>query len=451
MKKYTNKIIGLFLVALTTLVSCDVEEFPDLNGPEVGGFENGISPGDLRDLVGGIFFSSRVSLGTYYDDVGVIGREYYRFSSSDPRFTSDLLGRESAVLDNNTFYITNPWAGRYRTVKNANLILGFLDNPETIPQFTPEELNATKGFLKTFIAYELLLNLNLVDDNGIRIDVTDELDLGPFVSKAEALTAIKSLLDDAAGSLAGGGDAFPFTLTSGFEGFNTPDGFLKFNRAISARVATYQGNYTEVLENLNDSFLELNGNLNTGVSYVFSLDQTDLTNPMFFALNSSTAGARIVQPDFVTDAEPGDNRLEKVVFRELPDDDGVLQPNPLTLDGLTGDYDVFIYQSNSDPIPIIRNEELILLYAEAQIFTNPGEAVNAINIIRASAGLVPYTGPTDQDSLIQEMLHQKRYSLYAEGHRWIDMRRFGLLNTLPIDRPGDDVFSKFPIPLTENQ
>lgn len=440
MKKHINKII-LVLLASVTLVACTVEEFQDLNGPEVGGFENGITPGDLRDLVGGVFFSSRIALGTYFDDVGVIGREYYRFSSSDPRFTSDLLGRENAVLDNNTFYITNPWAGRYRTVKNANLILGFLENPETIAQFTSQELNATKGFLKTFIAYELLLNLNLVDDNGIRIDVTDELNLGPFVSKTDALAAIKTLLDEASGNLAGGGESFPFTLTSGFEGFNTPNDFAKFTKAISARVSTYQGNYSEVLANLNDSFFDLNGDLNTGAYYVFSLDQTDVPNPMFFALNSSTAGARIVQPNFVTEAESGDNRLEKVVLRN----------EPLTLDGLTGDYDVFVYQSNTDPIPIVRNEELILLYAEANIFTNPGEAVNAINVIRNSAGLNPYSGPTDQNSLIQEMLNQKRYSLYAEGHRWIDMRRFDLLNTLPIDRPEDDVFSKFPIPLTENQ
>ncbi|OIP51946.1 MAG: RagB/SusD family nutrient uptake outer membrane protein [Flavobacteriaceae bacterium CG_4_8_14_3_um_filter_34_10] len=440
MKKYINKIT-LFFVFATLIVSCTVEEFNDLNGPEVSGFENGITPGDLRELVGGIFYSSRVSLGTYFDDVGVIGREYYRFASSDPRFTSDLLGRENAVLDNNTFYITNPWAGRYRTVKNANLILGFLENPETISQFTAQELNATKGFLKTFIAYELLLNLNLVDDNGIRIDVKDEFDLGPFVSKSEALTAIKSILDEATGNLASGGDEFPFPLTTGFGNFNTPNKFIKFTKAISARVSIYQGNYTEVLANLNDSFFELNGALNTGAYHVFSLDQTDIANPMFFALNSSTAGARIVQPNFITDAEAGDTRLSKVVLRN----------EPLTLDGLTGDYDVFIYQSNTDPIPIIRNEELILLYAEANIFSNPGAAVTALNIIRNSAGLAPYAGGMDQASLIQEMLTQRRYSLYAEGHRWIDVRRYNLLNTLPIDRVGDDVFSKFPIPLTENQ
>jgi len=47
------------------------------------------------------------------------------------------------------------------------------------------------------------------------------------------------------------------------------------------------------------------------------------------------------------------------------------------------------------------------------------------------------------------MLKQRRYSLFFEGHRWIDMRRYDLLGTLPIDRTGDDVWTEFPLPVTE--
>jgi len=88
-----------------------------------------------------------------------------------------------------------------------------------------------------------------------------------------------------------------------------------------------------VLNFLNDSFFNLAGDLSAGPSYVFSEDQTDLSNPLFFALNSSSAGARIAHPSFITDAEAGDTRLGKVVFRELPNaDTGVLEPNPITFD-----------------------------------------------------------------------------------------------------------------------
>lgn len=442
MKKYIYKIL-FFTSLLLVTNSCEVEEFSDLNNAEVDAFADNLTRGDLQDLVGGILYSSRVRLGTYFDDTGVIGREYYRFSGSEPRFTGDLLGREGLMLDNNTFYITAPWGARYRTVKNANLILGFIENQDLSAQFTEAELSGTRGFLKTFIAYELLLNLNLTYENGIRLDVDDENNLGPFVSRTEALSGIRSLLEEGAGDLASGGDSFPFILSSGFNEFDTPETFLEANKAISARVTAYQEDYPAVLSFLEDSFLTLDATeLNNGIFYNFSLDQTDISNPLFFAVEGLTAGnARVMQPSFVADAESGDERLDKVAELDAP----IMQ------DDLSGTYAVFRYKSNTDDIPIIRNEELILLYAEANIFQNPDEAVNALNIIRNAAGLDDYTGPATEEALIDEMLMQRRYSLYAEGHRWIDMRRYDRLDELPLDRPEDDVFVQFPIPLTENQ
>ena len=442
MKNYIYKILFLTSV-IVALASCEVREFSDLNGPEVDAFEDDLTRGDLQDLVGGILYSTRVRLGTYYDDCGVIGREYWRFSGSDPRFTTDLLGGENSVLDNNTFYITGPWGSRYRSVKNANLILGFFDAQDLSGQFTTAEISATRGLLKTFIGYEMLLNLNLTDTNSIRIDVDDENDLGPFVSKSEALAGIKAFLDDGANDLSNGGSDFPFVLSSGFGGFDSPGSFLTFNKAISARVAAYQGNATQVLSYLSDSFFNFDGSdLNTGVYYTFSEDPIDIINPLFISEGgSSEAQARVVQPLFLSEAENNDNRLNKTLQLDAP----------ITLDGLTGDHIVYRYDSNLASIPIIRNEELILLYAEANITVNPNEAVNALNVIRASAGLGNYEGATDTASLVNEMLNQRRYSLFAEGHRWVDMRRYGKLGELPLDRPEDNVWNEFPIPLAENQ
>ena len=442
MKKYIYKTL-FFASVISVLVSCEVREFSDLNNAETDAFNDNLTRGDLQDLVGGVLYSMRVRLGTYFDSVGVIGREFWRFSSSDPRFTGDLLGKESAVLDNNTFYITNPWAARYRTVKNANLILGFLDSQDLSGQFSDQEINATKGYLKTFIGYELLLNLNMTYQNGVRVDVSDEDNLGPFLSYDASLASIRSLLEDGATDLQSGGSEFPFILSSGFTGFDTPSSFLKANKAMSARVAAYQGDNEAALAFLEDSFLNLNSSdLNTGIYYNFTLNQIDIANPMYFSVEGlSTAGARIVQPSFVTDAEAGDNRMDKIAQLD----------EPLVLDDLSGDYAVNRYKTNIDDIPIIRNEELILLYAEANITVDSDKTVLALNIIRESAGLDPYAGSTDTESLIDEMLKQRRYSLYAEGHRWVDVRRYNRLDELPIDRAGDDVFTQFPIPLTENQ
>lgn len=428
---------------LWMFTSCEVEEFSDLNNAEVDAFADNLTRGDLQDLVAGILYSSRVDLGIYLDDCGIVGREYYRFTGSDPRYTADLLGGGNAVLDNNTFYTTRPWAARYRTVKNANLILGFLDSQDLSAQFTDQELNATRGLLETFIAHELLLNLNLTYENGIRLDVSDENNLGAFVNKDQALAGILSMLESGASHLANGGDSFPFIMSSGFAAFNTPQGFWQVNKALSARVAAYMGNYQDVLNYLNNSFLSLDGsNMNNGVFYNFSEDQTDLVNPLFISpAGSSNSQARVAQPLFVSEAEQGDTRLSKVFQLD----------ESLMLDDLSGDYILNLYSSNDASIPIIRNEELILLYAEANAFLNPAQAVNAIDIVRASAGLAAYSGAADSESLINEVLNQRRYSLFAEGHRWVDMRRFGKLGDLPLDRSEDDVWTQFPIPLNENQ
>ncbi len=452
---FINKTILLLLISIS-IVSCEVDEFSDLNNPEVDAFSDNLTRGDLQDLVGGVFYSMRVRLGTYYDDLGVIGREYYRFSSSDPRFTADLLGKGTAVLDDNTFYTTAPWASRYRTVKNANLILGFIDPSRDLSgQFTDDELTLTRGFLKTIIAYELLLNLNMTYNNGIRLDVADENNLGPFVSKEAALEGIRGFLEDGATDLGVAGD-FPFNMSSGFSGFDEPASFLQFNKAVSARVAAYQEDYPAVLDFLSDSFFELDGDLSVGPNYVFTEDQTGLPNPLFFQKNASTAGARIAHPTFIGDALTDDIRLSKVSFREVENDAGDLEPNPLSFDGLSGAYDFFVYTSRTASIPMIRNEELVLLYAEANINTNAGEAVTALNAVRVPAGVGPYLGGISSAELIDELLVQRRYSLYGEGHRWVDMRRFDRLDELPIDRVDedgnpDDVWVEFPIPLAENQ
>ncbi len=168
----------------------------------------------------------------------------------------------------------------------------------------------------------------------------------------------------------------------------------------------------------------------------------DQLNPVYLPLNS-TGEARVAQISFITDAEAGDTRLNKVSKRTTP----------YKLDDLTGIYDFYLYKTNVDKIPIIRNEELILIYAEANInlggAANLTNAVTALNKIRKAANLPDYSGAMTKAALITEMLKQRRYSLYGEGHRWIDLRRYNLLNTLPLDRPGDHVWKQFPRPAGE--
>ena len=121
----------------------------------------------------------------------------------------------------------------------------------------------------------------------------------------------------------------------------------------------------------------------------------------------------------------------------------------MTLDGLTGSHDVFVYKSLDDFVSYIRNEELISILAEANIGTDNDMAITALNAVRQANNLDDYAGGTSDAEVFQELMLQRRYSLFGEGHRWVDMRRWGLLGDLPIDRAGDDVWEQMPRPISE--
>lgn len=432
MKKIINYHIALLIFIVASLPSCK-KEYGNLNSPTIEEFSSNASKDQLNSLVVGALSGMRNEDGIYLDAVGVIGREMYRFSSADPRYTSNLLG--SAPLNNTDFYLTNPWAARYRTVKNCNVLINAANNTTLL---SDEEKKGYTGFAKTLKAFELLLNLNLTYTNGIRVDVADPNNLGPIVGYDEAIGDIASLLDEGQTDLTGATIVFP--LTSGFTGFEDAAGLIKFNRALAARVAVYRKQWQEALTDLSVSFLSLNAaNFYIGVYEVFGTGTGDQLNPAFFPQNQN-GEVRLAHPAYAKNIVAGDNRINKATLRTIPASNS----------GLTSDRDVWVYTSSTAPIPIIRNEELILIYAEANIQKgNLSEGEKAINIIRSGHGVANYNGAVTKDALINEMLYQRRYSLFYEGHRWVDMRRYDKLGELPIDRSGDQVWTAMPIPQTE--
>ncbi len=431
---------ALVLLAALAVAGCDlfeVEDRADPNGPSVDDILDNPTRDALINLASGIEASARVDHHFFLIDAGVVGREYWRILAADPRFTSELLGGGSSTLNNNSFYITRPWGARYVTIRNANIMLQALDLNTTL---SDAEKAGGRGYANTFKALQYLLNLDLTFEGGIRfIDPGDD-DPGPLVGYDAALAQIASLLDEGAADLASGGDALFFPLSSGFSGFSTPVGLRLVNRALAARVALYAGRNSDALTLLGSSFIDPVGDLGSGVAQVFNTGSGDITNPFFIPPDNAVGDAILAHPSFIDDLEAGDTRADKVLDRG----------EPAEVDNLTSSFGFFVYKNSLSPIPVIRNAELILIRAEARARTNElAGAIADINVIRNAAGLPDYSGAVDQGAVLGEVLNQRRYELYGEGHRWIDVRRFGQLGTLPIDRPGDDVWTQFPIPLNE--
>lgn len=416
---------------------------PDYNNPSLEDLQNAPTPASIAAAATGLLVAMRDEFDDrngYVSLLGIVGRESYNFDGADPRFITEML--EGSLNPSSPAFGGNLWTDRYRNIRLGTIILNGL---ERIGAFTTEQREATRGYVKTLQAHELLLVVNTRDANGVALDfdrVPTEAP-APLSSRADALARVSALLDEARTHLQAGGSAFPFPLSSGFAGFNTPATFVRFNRALKARVEVYRGQYAAALTALNESFLSLNpAQLDLGVYHVFTTGAGDDVNELF---DPRTAPDILAHPSVVTDAERRANGEPDLRVQRK-----IRTVTSRTVRSITTDKAFTIYSSLSTPIPIIRNEELILLRAEANIGVgNNAAALADLNFIRVnSGGLPPLLLPTQ--ATLSELLRQKRYSLLFEGgHRWIDLRRYNRLNELPLDRPNHLRNSAFPIPEAE--
>jgi hypothetical protein len=398
----------------------------------------------------GILTATRADMGDWALDGAIFGREAYRFDGSDPRFTGELM--QGPLDPGSRAFGGDHWAEEYAAIRTANDLLAVIG---TASALTAQEQSAVSGFAHTLQAYNFLIVLDAHLQDSIPLEVGTDVIAppAPFRTNADAYAHVDALLDGAVGELDAGGSAFPFTLPGGFTGFNTPATFRQFNRALRARVAVYQKDYPGAIAALGESFLNTAAPLETGVYMDFSAGPGDFANPL--ALNPQV-GENFGHPSLRTGAQlqpsgdPDQRFLDKLVTRPLR--------SAGTPTALSSDLGWIRYPNPNAPIPLIKNEELILLRAEANIGQNNlGPAVTDIDLVRTtSGGLAPYSGTVDQPSLLTELLYNKRYSLmYEGGHSWIDFRRYGRLADLATnERTGkqpDIIFTTLPIPTAEVQ
>ncbi|TMB10478.1 MAG: RagB/SusD family nutrient uptake outer membrane protein [Deltaproteobacteria bacterium] len=457
------KTLRMAMLATLLLTACDFD-VGDLNRPGLDTLQKP-TVASVQALATGLLIGARKGVTERVGLVvewGILGREALVLTPSDPRFVNELLQGSLDPGSNN--FGGNFWVIPYSNIRGANLLLHALDNPSFVG-FTAAQKEATRGFAKTIQALDYLQVVDAHDVNGAVLNV--DLPLGqvaPIVTSTDQIfTFIETLLDDAKTSLTAGGTAFPFPLGTGFTGFDTPATFLKFNRALRARVAVYHQKYADALTALGESFIDdtkcpssppadpaCRKSLDTGAFHAFGSGSGDTPN----VLNTSDI---LCHPSTVTDADAGDLRVLTGPAAKVK-----MLTTPVALSDHGSSYGFTLYPNSDSPIPIIRNEELILLRAEANCAASTSgsctgdttAAATDIDRIRVnSGGLAPSSG-LNASNILDELLKQKRYSLLFEGgHRWIDLRRYGKLDAshVAIDIPADVIHPVFPIPLTETQ
>ncbi len=322
------------LLSVVLLAGCE-SDVGDLNNPQLGDLQSNPTAAAAASVATGLLVGTRKYIAPrngYVSLLGVLGRESYDLDNGDPRFVTELLFATN--LDPGTPAIGgNLWTQPYANIRNANILLAALPK---VPVLTLSDADkeATRGFAKTIQSLDFLQVINTRDTNGAPIQVDLPVgQLAPIVSKAEVFARIAELLDEAQTHLGAAGAKFPFPLSRGFTGFDTPATFLKFNRALKARVEVYRGNFASALTALQASFLDDGpaSDLKLGVYHSFSTASGDITNglddPLIYA-----------HPSIKTDAEeksPGvlDDRYTSKIK----------MVTPKTLQGVTSDLAFTIY------------------------------------------------------------------------------------------------------------
>ncbi len=431
----------VFLGASSLFAACQEITVPNYNSPNVDGLLNKPDAGTVNTTVVGLMVGARSTVGGYAQTLGIFGREIYNLDQADPRNFLSLLVEP---LTPGGFGVDVGWSGTYRQLLTGQTILDVVDKA---PDLTTVQKEGIKGFTKTFIALALMDQLRVRDTFGLVISVDPTAQkLGDFVTRDEGYTKAASLLDEAKAHLGAAGPTFSFTLTSGFIGFNTPVTFLRVNRALKARLEANRARWADALTALGESFINTAApsaaTLAIGANHIYTTASGDATNPMFDA----SPRALVAHPSFLADAQrradgSADLRTSKVATSTIT----------LTSQGVSSNTRLNLAATNVSPISLIRNEELILLRAEANIgLGNRAAAITDLNVVRTVSGGLPPLAADFAGDLVDALLYERRYSLFGEyGHRWVDMRRYGRLGQLPKFATTHRIYPIVPIPADE--
>ena len=307
------------VLGVAWLSACDLD-VPDLNNPGIDTLQTHPDTVSIGAACTGLLIGDRTQIANefgYVDELGILGREAYNFDAADPRFVNELL---AGTLSQASPLGGNFWTVPYANIRLANVILDALDK---VPagELDDSASAGVSGFAHTMIALELLQVIVTRDTIGAVIDTDHDLSqpLGAIVGKDKVYAEIVRLLDAALPDLDLAGKTFPFLLSSGYAGFDTPPTFRKFNRALRARAAAYTQDYAAVRDALAQSFLDdaATADFTAGVYYTYSTKTGDTTNGL---INPNIYVHPSVQADAQNKADgmPDDRYTAKVATTDNP-------------------------------------------------------------------------------------------------------------------------------------
>ena len=416
----------------------------------------------LNAAATGLFSRSRSEITSFIWRVGSMGREGINLAGNNqPDYQEPYFGPLSPSGFGGAL-----WQSRFTLVRDANT---YIDALAKSGDLSAGEKAVSQAMAQTLKALAFMYIIETRGKLGAPVDVGRAIDAppAPFVTQDSVYGYAIGLLTDAYAKLqANASVTFPFPLPPGYTGFDTPPTFGKFVMALVAKANVLRATagcgaacYTKALTALNSSFIDASNpsTLQNGVNFDFSNAPSDQANDLSEPLNGVRyfADSLILYQRVQYNGLTPDSRLTSKTAASTSD-----APQSIAGVDITGTLKFIRYFTGgspdpSHPIPLIKNEELILLRAEAEWFTGAkAAAVTDLNYVRSnSGGLAPVVGLTTASSdatFVNALLYEREFSLlWEQGTTWIDARRFNLLSTIPLGVTDGSVPAIMPIPSAE--
>ena len=457
-----RRAAALFAGVLATALvagACGDFNITNPNQPTVDDLLNHPTRGKLAAAATGIFSASRTDIQGLIWRMGSMGREGINLAGNNqPDYQEPYFGPLSPSGFGGAL-----WFNEYSQIRNTNT---YLTAAPKATDIGADELAASQGFARTMKALAFLYIVQTRGALGAPVDVDHDVTAAPapFVSEDSVYGYAISLLDSGLTNLQAGSGTFPFSIPTGFQAFSTPATFAQFNRALAAKAWVLRAtagcgqpcfaNALTILTSGTTFLSEDPAAFGDGAYFDFSNAAGDAPNLLSETLDGTTFFA---DPFYFTAAQHQandslDERLRTKVAKATR-----VPPQSVGGVDITGVYKFVNYFLNGQadqtaPIPIIRDEELILLRAESKLGTGdaPG-ATTDLNLVHTNSGKLPaLAGGLSADSLLNDLLYERRFSLmWEQGTRWNDARRYGKLATIEPGVTGGVVPTIMPIPETE--
>ncbi len=437
---------GVILLTILVIVGC--EQYLEIDNPSdqlIGNeiFENEDTVNaafasiytQLRDnsFASGLLSGISYELGLYTDELDLYSNDL-----------SEYEGFYNNNLDPNNSAVSNLWSTGYNIIYSANRIIEGVNTSNNLSQEEKNQFLAEAYFIRAYVHFNLL---NLFGD--IPYIISTDYEVNKKIARQTEDEAYQLILKD----LLLAKTLFPRELDMNqnlrpnywVAAATLARGHLyhkDWQQASDlAREVIEDGGYS-LLNDLSQVFLQESDETIWQLGNNSESDDAYQSNTFVFVAGPPPNAA--LTESFLMAQEPGDERLDDWIGSVTDGDDTWYYSYKYKLNIGMGEMPQYSV--------LIRLAEMYLIVAECQAkLGNYDLALEYLNPIRARAGLEPIISNSGEE-ILEAVLKERRSEFFTEqGHRFFDLRRFGLINqTLSELKPNwDATDSLLPIPETE--